>query len=246
MRLLKKFLFGALLLLPAAQCRADLEAAEKLFQSGDATKALQAYRAALTEQPDRSALPPNFYFNYGTVAAKAGAPGEAYVALTRAAFSLPFDSDTRHNLKFVEAQLPAAVLAVQPAQWMAWWPKSLRTIPWKLWILLGLIASAASFALQRVADRTLSLTAGTLAVALLAWGALAWNQARVPVFGVIAATKVKSGPGATFSDILQLEPGAFVNQETVRSGWLKIRFFKPEADDETVGWVEPSTVLQIL
>jgi len=245
-RLLKKFLFSALLLLPAAQCRADLDAAEKLFQAGDAAKALQAYKDALAAEPDRSALSPNFYFNYGTVAAKAGATGEAYVALTRAAFSLPFDSDTRHNLKFVEAQLPSSVLSVQPTQWMSWWPKGLRTFPWKLWILLGLIASAASLAFQRLADRTLSFSAATIAVALLAWGGLAWNQARFPAFGVVTTTKVKSGPGPTFSDIVQLEPGSFVNQETVRGGWLKIRFSKPESDEETVGWVEPTAVLQIL
>jgi tetratricopeptide (TPR) repeat protein len=244
--LLKKILFSALLLLPAAQCRADLEVAEKLFQAGDAAKALEAYKAALKAQPDSSSLPPSFYFNYGTVAAKAGAPGEAYVALTRASYASPFDSDTRHNLKLVEAQLPASVLAVQPAQWMAWWPKNIRNMPWKLWILLGLIASAASFALLRLSDRTLSLTAGLTALTLLSWGALAWYQARLPIFGVITITKIKSGPGETFSDILQLEPGSLVNQETVRSGWLKIRFFKPDAEEETVGWVEPKAVLQIL
>jgi tetratricopeptide (TPR) repeat protein len=245
--LLKKILPLALLLLSGPlTARADLEQAEKLFQSGEVAKALQAYKGALAAQPDRGALPPTFYFNYGTVAAKAGNPGEAYVALTRAAFTLPFDSDVRHNLKIVEAQLPANVLTVQPSQWMQWWPKTLRTLPWKLWLLLALIASAAAFALRRVADRTLAVTAGLLSGALFLWGGLAWYQARVPVFGITVITKVKSGPGSTFSDILQLEPGSLVNEETVRDGWLKIRFTKSDDAEESVGWVEPGSALQIL
>ena len=245
--LLKKILpLAWLIALAPLTARADLEQAEKLFQSGDAAKALQAYKTELAAHPDRTALPPAFYFNYGTVAAKAGLPGEGYVALTRAAFALPFDSDTRYNLKLTEAQLPAAVLSVQPSQWMQWWPRSVRTLPWKLWLLLALIASGGAFALRRVADRTLAVTVAVLAAGLYVWGALAWNQARVPVFGVVAITKVKSGPGSTFSDILQLEPGSLVNEETVRSGWLKIRFTKAADAEETVGWVEPGSVLQIL
>jgi len=70
-------------------------------------------------------------------------------------------------------------------------------------------------------------------------------QMRVPVYGVMALAKVKSGPGTTFTDITTLEPGSLVNQEASRDGWLKIRFLKEEADVETVGWVEPGTVLEV-
>lgn len=253
MTALKKFFLSmavsaGLALTLATPCRADsssLEQAEKLFQSGDWEKARQAFKAELAATPDASNLPPAFFYDYGTALARAGATGEAYVSLLRAAFAMPFDSDTKHNLRLVEGQVPASVRSVQPASWFAWWPSGLRMLPWKLWIALGLLCSAAALALIRLADRSLSIGAAVLAALLLLWGGLAWSQARFSVYGVVALAKVKSGPASTFSDITTLEPGSLVTEETTKESWLKIRFQKPESDEEIVGWVEPTSVLKV-
>lgn len=273
MTALKKFVLFALLALPAPVCRAEepaaapaqpaqpaqtpvpptaapapansLDRAEQLARNGDWEKARQLYKEQLAAK-DPASLPPSFFFNYGTILAKAGAPGEAYVALMRAAFAMPFDSDTKHNLRLAENQVPATVRAVEPASWYSWWPGSLRGIPWKLWVAIGLLASAAFLALARLLDRTVAASAGVVALALLAWGGLAWSQQRLPVYGVMALTKVKSGPANTFSDILQLEPGSLVNEEIEKDGWLKIRFQKSGSEEDSVGWVEPASVLRVL
>jgi hypothetical protein len=247
---LKKFLLPvALLAFTAPLCRADeaaLERAAKFAQAGEWDQARKSYQAELAAHPDPATLPPAFYYDYGTALARAGASGEAYVHLLRAAFASPFDGDARHNLHLVENQVPMAARAVQPATWMSWWPESFRVLPWKLWVALGLLATAAALALARLTDRSVTIGAAVIGLALLLCGALTWAQARSPVFGVVALAKVKSGPGSTFSDITTLEAGSLVNQEAVRDGWLKIRFVRPDSVEERVGWVEPLTVLRIL
>lgn len=261
MTVLKKihFMLVLPLLFAAAppNCRADgstnlrsdggatLEQAEKMAQSGEWEKARQAYKTELTATPDPTVLPASFFFNYGTALAKAGATGEAYVTLLRAARAAPFDSDTKHNLRLVESQVPAAVKAVRPSSWLGWWPSDLRAWPWKLWFAIALACSAVAFTIARSADRALASAAAVLTLALYAWGALAYTQARQPILGVTTLAKVKSGPGSTFSDITTLEPGTLVTEDSTRDGWLKIRFVKPEAEEETVGWLEPTAVLRV-
>ncbi len=240
-------IFFLLLAIPRICCadQESLSQAEKLYQSGEWEKARQLYKAELGATPDASHLPPAFFYNYGTAAAKAGAIGEAYVALLRAASSRPLDSDSRANLKLVQRQVPAAVLAVQPSLWFSWWPSELRNIPWRAWALLTLLCLAVVLWKLGTAGRAFpSGLSAALALLCLTAG-LAWAQERLPVYGVIAPAKVKSGPGGTYSDITTLDPGSLVNQEATREGWLKIRFAKLGADVETVGWLEPGTVLEV-
>ncbi|HEY8279322.1 MAG TPA: hypothetical protein VIH99_06855 [Bdellovibrionota bacterium] len=245
---LKKILVLASLLFATSPCRADqaaLDLAEKLFQSGEWQKAEKAYKAEMAAgSPDR--LPPAFYFNYGTILSKGPSAGEAYVYLLRYAFAHPFDSDGKQNLRLVEQQLPATARTVRPATWLSWWPSGLRLIPWRIWLLTALVFSALAFLLSNLRDKAIWISCASLAGAL-AIGALltAW-QTRMPVYGSLTMAKLKSGPGATFSDLPSLEPGSLVNRELERDGWLKIRFIKKEADSETVGWVEGSTVLEVL
>ncbi len=249
---LKKFFYLSLLTFftnIAPPCRADsasLGQAEKLFQSGDWEKARQAYKTELSSTPDPNSLPPAFFYNYGTSLARAGAPGEAYISLLRSGFALPFDSDIKHNLRMVESQMPAAVRAIQPSSWIAWWPNGLRVLPWKLWLVIALAFSAAGLVVAQIRDRGIAIGLGLIAGALFVWGALAWSQMRFPVYGAVTLAKVKSGPGATFSDITTLEPGSLVSEEQERDGWLKVRFVKADTSEETVGWVEPASVLRVL
>jgi|GEM_PF-6139588 len=235
------------LLARALPCRADqitVNEAEKLYQSGETEKARQIYRAELDAAAAPELLPSAFFFNYGTLLAKAGATGEAYVALLRAAFSEPFDGDIRHNLWRVEQTVSSTVRSVQPSLWFGFWPRSLRVVPWQAWLLVALVLSALSLLLINTADKTFTWSFGVLATLLFCTSALAYLQVRLPVCGVTKIAQVKSGPGTTFTDIVSLEPGSLVNLDGSRDGWRKIRFTRGQME-ETVGWVQPAALLEV-
>lgn len=237
------FLLWALLLpLKALADPSNLEQAEKHYQAGEWEKAHQLYKTELTSSGEK---PPSFFFNYGTVAAKAGFAGEGYVAILHAAFLSPLDGDIRFNLRQVEARVPAAALAVRPASWFSWWPRSLQIFPWKLWAFLALTLSGGVLLLLRTSFRSLGLICSPISGLFFAAALFAWLQAGSPIVGSISPAIVKSGPGKSFSDITTLEPGALANKEEIREGWIKVRFQKMEANEDTVGWVEPGTVIDV-
>ncbi len=228
-------------------CRADqssLAEAEKLYQSGEIQKARAIYQTELAAVPNPDKLSASFFFNYGTVLARTGATGEAYVSLLRASFSAPFDGDTRHNLWRIEQAVPMTVRSVQPALWLGFWPRALRSLPWQLWLIAGLALSAAALWAAKGQDRTVAWSLSAVSAILLLIGTLALLQARLPVVGVMKIAQVKSGPGLTFTDITTLEPGSLANEDGNRDGWRKIRFRKGETE-ETVGWVQPAALLEV-
>lgn len=248
LRLKKIFPVVIVALLASSICRADqikVNEAEKLYQSGEFEKARQVYRAELDATPVPEKLPSSFFYNYGTILARAGAAGEAYVSLLRAAFAEPFDGDVRHNLWRVEQTMPAAVRAVQPSLWYGFWPRSLRVFPWQAWLLVALLLSAFSLLLINAADKTVTWSLGLLAILLFCVAGMSYFQLRLPVGGITKIAQVKSGPGATFTDIVSLEPGSLVNLDGSRDGWRKIRFTRGQTE-ETVGWVQPTAILEVL
>jgi Bacterial SH3 domain len=234
-----------LVLLPciATADSANLEQAEKLFQSGEWDKARAAYAAELAASDPR-ALPAAFFYNYGTVLAKAGAAGEAYVSLLRAAFAQPFDGDTRVNLLLAERATPAAALSVRPALWLPFWPASLRLWPLQLWLCAALALSAMALAVPKGRLLQVRISLGILAAVLSLASGLVYSQSYLPVSGLVKSAKVRSGPGNSFPEITTLDPGALVNVDGERDGWLKIRFARSESA-ETVGWLEPSVALPV-
>jgi len=240
----KSILLAALLALTlCAADQAGLDQAEKLYQEGKWEQARQAYKAELDLVKEPGALPAAFFFNYGTILAKAGAPGEAYVMLLRASFARPFDGDVRHNLRKVEATVPASVRSIRPALWLSWWPEGLRFFPWTAWLVAGLACSALAFWLAPRAEPALWVPFAGLAALILLTAGLAYAQARAPTYGATAVTKVKSGPASSFTDIATIEPGTLVSQEEHRSGWHKIRFRRGGV--ETIGWAEASALLEL-
>lgn len=217
--------------------------AEKFFQAGDWAKAAQELKAVLAASGAES-QPGAFYFNLGTALARSGAVGEGYVALLRASSLLPFDGDVRQHLHKVEQAVPLTAKTVRPALWLGFWPSSLRVVSGWLWLLAGLTCSALALWLLNSSDKALPVSAGSLAAVLFLMAGLSWLQDRLPVSGTVAVTKVKSGPGATFTDITSLDPGSLVNVDGDRDGWKKIRFRKGDSE-ETVGWVEPAGLLGV-
>jgi uncharacterized protein YraI len=82
------------------------------------------------------------------------------------------------------------------------------------------------------------------AALLIALSALGFAQSYLPAFGLLKATKVRSGPGASFPEITSLEPGSLVNVDGNRDGWLKVRFTRGSSA-EIVGWIEPTVALEV-
>lgn len=220
-----------------------VEEAEKHFQAGEWAKSSQILKESLKAEKNAD-WPGEFYFNLGTALALQGALGEAYVMLMRASFSQPFDGDIRHHIRKVEQALPNNAKLIRPSLWFSFWPHFARTIPWQAWLLVALIGSAISiWLIGRAEWPTISGTA-FLATLLYAICLLSWMQSRLPVAGATSIIRVKSGPGNTYTDITTLEPGALVNEDGKRDGWIKIRFKKGNLE-ETVGWVEPGGLLEV-
>jgi len=231
-----------LLAAPTAKGTETLAEAEKLYAEGQFEKSRQQFKSALAENSDRGAA---FFYNYGTAALQAGSIGESFVALQRASLSAPLDGDIQDNFRRSAASLPAAAKSVQPLSWFSWWPGALRAINWKVWLLISLLFLAPFLWLCRRKGEMSPIAGGNLVAALLFLslaGLSAW-QSRFLAGGIIAATKVMSGPAQTYPGISSLEAGALVNIEEKRDGWSKLRYRNANLQ-ETVGWVESPSVLE--
>jgi hypothetical protein len=223
---------------------AGLQDALKLSAEKQWGKATELYRS-LNKKSD--SLSPAFYFDYGTTALQAGLTGEANAMLWRAAFAAPFDNDIRGNLEITQEKLAPDVRAVRPATWFSWWPEGARTLPWQIPVLCGLlllgpVLLSVGRKRRALSPAMLSL-AGLASVALFVGGFSAW-QTSTPAAGVVQSTSVNSGPGASYPQITSIQAGSLVNLEESRDGWSKIRYVDSRLQ-ESVGWVESSTVLKL-
>lgn len=230
-----------LALLFALSARAEVRFAEgvKLFQEGQFEQARQIFRA---DAPHAST--PSFFYNYGTAALKAGAAGEAYVALWRASLASPFDADIQNNWQMARAKLSPNAAQARPATWISWWPDAVRWAPWQAWALAGLLfAIPFLWAVRAGADVKDWMLASIAGIFLVAASLTAW-QNRYPAAGLLQETKIFSGPGKTYPEISPISAGSLVSLEETRDGWCKIRFLGSRLQ-ESVGWVEESTVLKL-
>lgn len=214
--------------------------ADKQFAAGEFEKARAIYRAH-AQEPGHPAA---FFYNLGTAALRAGAVGEAYVALRRAALASPFDKDTKVNLQIARSKLPAAAAAVRPASWISWWPDALRWIPWQAWACVGLLALIPFLLGAKNALLPWHFTMGFAALILLLGASLAGWQSRVATAGIIQSTKLFSGPGKSYPEITSIDSGSLVSLEESRDNWFKIRYLDSRLQ-ETVGWVEAPTALKL-
>jgi hypothetical protein len=237
-----RFFYLLFILLPIASFGAgsSLEQANKLYEDGQFEKARQVYE----EARQQAELPNGYFYNLGTVALKAGAAGEAYVALRRAMRAKPFDRDIRANLELAHAKISPSAAAIRPANWISWWPESLQWIRWQAWACAGLIFLIPF--LWGAKNNPVPWQWGMLVLALSfgAAAALAFRQHHPGAAGIIQPTKVFSGPGSTYPEITSLEAGSLVSLEESRDKWVKIRYLDSRLQ-ETVGWVESATALKL-
>jgi tetratricopeptide (TPR) repeat protein len=231
----------SLLIVPIASAAPSplLSKAETAFGEGQWESAREIYRDMMQDRPD---LPSGFYYNYGTIALRAGSAGEAFVLLQKAALSDPLDRDVRANFQLARAQLPEKARSIQPATWVSWWPA--RGISWQAWLLAAML-TIGPFLWAKSRRRRSQAWQEVLAVAglfLLIGGFLAVWQLRSPAAGLLTAAKVFSGPGPSFLEITSLEAGSLVNLEEAREGWTKIRF-RAGQGPATAGWLETPALL---
>jgi tetratricopeptide (TPR) repeat protein len=244
--------FGNIILLSALLCgslaahAADdkLAEAQKFYLAGDWEKAKNAYSEVLTSS-DAEKLEPAFFYNLGTASAKIGANGLGYVYLLKALSAKPWDSDILHNLQLTEGKLSAPVHAIQPITWISSWPLAAHFFSEEAYSLPTLISLAfLLWALGSNHRRNRIWILSAIFILSLALGITGITQTHSPVAGFVKSAQVKSGPSATFSNIVALEPGSLVNIEDSRDGWIKIRFTGADLQ-EAVGWIEAGALLRL-
>lgn len=214
--------------------------ADTTASAPDWEKSRAEYSAKLKENP---AQPAAFFYNYGTAAMQAAAPGEGFVALTKAFRMAPAESDIRTNLALARTKTSGIALQTQPATWISWWPADLRAIPTASLAIIGLLFLAPFlYASTRNRGDWWRWPAGSLAMIFLLTACLAAWDRREPEGGVLLLTKVLAGPAKSFPEIGSLEPGSLVNIEEERDGYYKIRYVNAQPP-ATVGWVEVGSVL---
>ncbi|MGZ3696091.1 MAG: hypothetical protein ACXWQO_18755 [Bdellovibrionota bacterium] len=221
-----------------------LAEADNFYRAGDWSKALSAYTEVLTSS-DAEKLPSAFYYNLGTASARTGANGIAYTYLLKALAGQPWDSDTLHNLKMVEAKLSPSARAIQPSTWISAWPLSAHFFRASFWLLPILLCGAPLlWAAGSGKNRARLLGFSALFIAALALSIAGYTQSRGAVSAFVKTGQVKSGPGPSYSNLVSLEPGSLVNAEDFRDGWVKIRFTGADLQ-ETVGWIEAGALLPL-
>lgn len=234
------YLLAALLFSAPTRAENTLADADKHFAAGEYEKARAIYHAHAQEP----GLPAAFFYNLGTAALRAGATGEAYVALRRAALASPLDADAKVNLQIARSRLPATAAAVRPASWISWWPNALRWIPWQAWACAGLLALIPLLIGAKGALLPWHWTMGFAALVLLIGASLTGWQGRIGTAGIIQGSKLFSGPGKTYPEITSIDSGSVVSLEESRDGWFKIRYLDSRLQ-ETVGWIEAPTALKL-
>lgn len=221
-----------------------LAEAEKLYLTGEWEKARQAYNEILAAGPAEN-LTSAFYYNLGTASARAGSTGVGYAYLLKALSQKPLDSDITQNLKLTESKLSPATRAIRPSTWLSSWPVPLHFLPEGIWLVPILVCAAGLLWSAGSGESRARIIGWASALALcFAVGFTGYQQSNSPVAAFVKAGQVKSGPNATFSNIIALEPGALVNAEEERDGWLKIRFVAGD-QQELVGWIEAGALMSL-
>jgi len=198
------------------------------YTAGDLDTAMARYReaAAVTDDAD-------VHYNLGNAYARRGELGRAVASYRRALRRAPRDGDLRANLALVRsraADRDLSAAAPGPAAALSGAVGRLTVDEWAallavlVWALAGGVAAAwwrgrTSPGLRRL---LLGLTAAFLIVAAVT--ALRWYDERVVDHAVVVADRevLRSGPDATFPEVLTVSDGLELRIEARRGDWCQV------------------------
>jgi tetratricopeptide (TPR) repeat protein len=230
---------------PVSLARADDTAAQALYEAGKFDEALREFRALRGESSES----PQYFYNVGTTALKAGQPGMAVAYLAKANRLKPHDSETQRNLKLAQTALGRLLSAerMDPAS------SALEATADRMSIieirgtlgLLGLIVMGLwlrAYLRTRNLKRTLLQPSGMVAligfvITLGLYAIERLTDAYPPAYAIERVT-IRSGPGSQFAQLGQLEAGVKIRQLGFQNGWEQIRY-----SQDGIGWVPVSSLL---
>jgi len=198
------------------------------YTAGDLDTALASYRAAADATQD-----PDILYNLGNVHARRGELGRAVVAYRRAMRLSPGDADLRRNLSWVrthaadrdlEAASPSpikALLTLVARASLDVWAALLALLVWAL--AAGVAVLWWRGGATPPVRRLLLGLSGTLAVVAVVT-AFRWHDERVVDHAVVVAPQVvlRSGPDASFPEVLTVHDGLELRIEDRREDWRQV------------------------
>lgn len=119
----------------AAEPSVQLASANKAYQQNDFTGAIQQYEALLKQGYRSAAL----YYNLGNSYYRTRDLGKAILNYERALLLDPHDADIKHNLQFVQSQLPDEIDPLPAFFLSKWWNALSGLLSAQTWSVLALI-----------------------------------------------------------------------------------------------------------
>jgi hypothetical protein len=226
----------------------EWRAAQEFASSGNFSEAEKALRGA----PSDSAA---FHYNLGTAAAQQGKWGLAVGHLEKANSLRPHHSSIQHNLRLARKSLaqaggPAEADADRASSWLETIAdqvpmNEVRAVLGMMAILLVLVWTR-QYRRTRSLRATFSQPAGLLAALAMAITLTLYGAERMasanPAAIVIDTVAVRSGPGASFTELTKVDAGSKVRvtgpSESAEESWLQVRYGPHE-----IGWVTASSLL---
>jgi tetratricopeptide (TPR) repeat protein len=229
----------------------DWQQAKSLFEAGK-------YEEALHEFHSHPADSAQYFYNIGTTHLKLGQPGQAVAYLGKSNHLRAHDPDTQRNLQIAQSALGRLIGAdhLDPAS------SGLETLADRVSMgeirgalgLLGLIVASLwlrAYLMTRSLKRTLLQPSGFIgligfAITLSLYGAERLAEAHPPAY-TIEHLVIRSGPGAQFAELGQLEAGIKLRllgpEETIKVGdqqqsWKQVRY-----SQDGIGWIPTSSLL---
>lgn len=220
--------------------------AEVLYEEGNYAEAVEIYEELRRQGVESGVL----HYNLGNAYIKQGELGKAILSYERARRSMPGDEDTRANLDYAYGLVAEAPEELSLPAYLAWAVnvyQSLAPDTLAIAVSLGFLAGGVATSVllvggapraRWIAVYTLVLAAG---LALVAGGALAGKlytkSHRTDAIVVAARTDVRSGPGDSQPQLVEVHEGLKVRVLGSREEWLQVSL-----PNGVTGWIRIADV----
>ncbi|MDB6020298.1 MAG: hypothetical protein JWQ04_155 [Pedosphaera sp.] len=234
------FLLLATVALPAADVSSDFESANKLYEQGRYSEAVNAYDKLL----EGGNVSESLYFNRGNAFFKLGQIGRAIASYRQAQQLAPRDRDLRANLQLARTRARGGS-PYHGDQWRYW----LGSVSLNEWTLLSVAALWAFFILLAVKQwrpafsgslRNFIMASASAAACFgLCLGVtLNVDYLRSSAIVIVGEADVRNGPLEESPSIFKVRDGAELDVTDKKDGWLQV--VDPA---QRIGWVHESQVL---
>jgi tetratricopeptide (TPR) repeat protein len=216
--------------------------ANKAYQAGNFTAAIQKYEAILAA----GNLSGEVFYNLGNAYYKNGNIAKAILNYERAMKLMPNDDDLRHNLQLANLNITDKIEPTPRLFVWDWWDGvksafSLNGITWLTYsfFTLTVLSAIVTILARSYAARRVGFIAGLVCVSALALSLVVFigklNADRDANAAIVTAdiTTVKNSPDAKSTDAFVLHSGVKVFITDKVNEWMKVRLA-----DGKVGWME--------